>query len=99
MAMSGVVPVAGGTARAATAAGPIADTLLTLPRPAWIQPLINTGSVSTVGNVIIDPGFGFQTVPTIIAMFGTGGAAPPTTMPNITALMGGISDVSWVQPF
>lgn len=99
MAMSGISPVAGGTARAATAAGPIADNNLTLPRPAWIQPLINTGSVSTVGSVIIDPGFGFQTVPTVTIMFGTGGAAPPTTLPNITALMGGISDTSWVQPF
>jgi hypothetical protein len=83
--------------RASGVAGPIADTALTQPRPAWIQPLINTGSVSASGAVIVDPGFGFQTVPS--AAFISSGGLLTTSVPAATVSVGGITDYSWVQPF
>lgn len=46
--------------------------------------------------VIEDAGFGFQTVPRlgVIATSGT----PPTTVANLTAVVGGVTDVTLVQP-
>jgi len=94
VAMSGAI--VSGT-RAANVAGPIADTGLTQPRPAWIQPNITAGTVGTAGNIVIDPGFGFQAVPTVALISGTGVAVLSAI--NITTTVGGISDTSFVQPF
>ena len=98
------VPQAISTARAAGLGGAglvgngIQDTGLVFPRPAWIQPLLNSGSVSTTGNLIVDPGFGFQVAPIVTPMIATLATAPSTGI-NITSLVGGISDTSWIQPF
>lgn len=94
VAMSGAI--VSGT-RATNVAGPIVDTGLTQPRPAWIQPSLNAGSVSTTGSVIVDPGFGFQAVPTLALINGTGLAGSSGI--SITSLVGGQSDTNWVQPF
>jgi hypothetical protein len=87
--------IVGGT-RATNTAGPVADTALTQPRPAWIQPGIGTGSITVTGTVVVDPGFGFQAVPTL-GFITAGGLI--TTSVAATATVGGQTDYSWVQPF
>lgn len=80
-------------ARAANTAGPIADTLLSWARPAWAQLGTSANVVQNTNQTLIDPGFGMQAAPAVavIGSTGTGAAA--------TAAVGGVSDVSWVQPF
>jgi hypothetical protein len=82
--------------RASNVAGPIADITLTQPRPAWIQPGIGTGSVTVTGTVIVDPGFGFQSAPSL-GFISSGGTL--STSVAATASVGGQTDYSWVQPF
>ncbi len=81
--------------RAANVAGPIADFNLTQERLGIIQPNISGGVIQSTGNIIIDAGFGFQAVPGVGLVTSTGVA--PTTGINITATVGGTTDVSYVQ--
>jgi len=82
--------------RAANTAGPISDINLQFPRAAWITPNISAGVIQAAGNVVVDGGL-FQAVPTIALLNSTGVA--PTTGINITPTVGGVSDISYVQPF
>jgi len=82
-------------ARAANTAGAISDTGLTQPRAALISPNISAGVIQGAGNVIVDPGFGFQAVPGVGLISSTGVA--PTAGINITAVVGGTSDLSFLQ--
>jgi hypothetical protein len=81
--------------RAANTAGPIADALLTQPRPALISPSIAGGVIQGTNNTIVDAGFGLQAVPTMGLVSSTGVA--PTAGTNITALVGGTTDTSYLQ--
>lgn len=82
--------------RATSVAGPIADISLTQPRPAQITGTSTAGGkivASANGPVITDAGFGFQLVPSGIVVTGL---ATTAAVPVMT--VGGITDVSWLQP-
>lgn len=84
-----------GTA-AANTAGPISAPGLSFPRAAWFFLNISGGVVQGSGNVVTDPGI-FQAVPTFGLVSSTGVA--PTAGVNITVTVGGINDISYIQPF
>ena len=92
MAIFGALPTA---ARAANTAGPISDINLVQPRPAWIQPSITGGVVQATANLIVDAGYGFQTVPTLGLVSSTGVA--PTAGINITPTVGGTTDTTYIM--
>ena len=90
------MPITVAGTRAANTAGPINDTGLTQPRPAFVTLTITGGVVQAGGGTITDNGFGFQAVP-LFGLVTTSGVAP-TTGVNITSTVGGISDTSYLQP-
>ena len=97
---AGSVGIAGPTlvagASAANTAGPISTTGLSFPRAAWFFLNISGGVVQASGNTVVDPGL-FQAAPTF-GLISSSGVAP-TAGVSITVNVGGIPDVSYVQPF
>ena len=83
--------------RASNVAGPIADTGLTQPRPAFVQMALSVGTINTTGHIVIDAGYGFQAVPTVNLINATGAWAM-NPAPAVNAQVGGITDTSWLQP-
>jgi hypothetical protein len=85
--------------RAANVAGPIADVNLTIPRMAQLQGTSTAGGkaqASAVGaSVVADAGFGFQAVPSLVIL--PNGSGAPSTVAQLTAAVGGITDSSWIQ--
>jgi hypothetical protein len=75
---------------------PLHEKGITFPRPARIA--IATGSDLTVSTAVVeDGGFGIQAVPKlavigIYQLTGVSGTVPPT------AVVGGVTDTSWLQP-
>lgn len=83
--------------RASNTAGPLADTGLTQPRLGMIAGTSTAGgAITATGAVVVDPGFGFQAVPTLGVV--PAGNSLPTTIAQATATVGGQSDTSFIQP-
>lgn len=83
--------------RASNVAGPINDTLLTQPRMAMISGTSTAGgAIQTTGAVVVDPGFGFQAIPSLGVL--PAGNALPTVIAQATATVGGTSDQTYLQP-
>lgn len=60
--------------------------------------VVNAGSLNNgTTNIIEDPGFGFQKVPQV-AVIPTAGSQSVTTQGTFTAVVGGIADISFMQP-
>lgn len=86
--------------RASNVAGPIADTALTIPRPARIDGTTSAGgalgTTELTAAVVTDAGFGFQAVPK--GMVVSASAVAPATIATVTLTVGGITDTSFIQP-
>lgn len=75
------------------------DTLSIMPRNVSIQGVAQGGAIQTTSQVAIhDSGFGFQAVPKLYVIGGVTGGAAPTTVALVAAGVGGITDVSVIQP-
>lgn len=102
MSLTGITITNGGAAYGAapnieSSLGLIAQTHnnnLFLPRAARAVSTLAAGVIN--GTVIEDPGFGFQKIP-ILGTIMTGGT-PATTEATLTAVIGGINDVCFIQP-
>lgn len=85
--------------RATHTAGPIDDTGLTQPRMAQIAAVAGSASGGTLisaGQVVVDAGFGFQAVPNMVVI--PSSLTAPQIAATATAVVGGITDTSFLQP-
>ena len=57
-----------------------------------------TGTLNTNGHIVIDSGFGFQAVPSVNLINAGAGGVGQVTPAAVTALVGGVTDTSWIQP-
>jgi len=77
---------------------PRTHTGLTMPRASWIAGTSTVGgAVTATGAVVTDAGFGHQAVPNGFVIIG-GSGGPVTTSAQVTVTVGGITDVSYLQP-
>lgn len=80
----------------ASIAGPIVDIGLTQPRPAYLA-ITSAANALTTTTAVIDGGFGFQAVPTMLVLpAGNGGTVATSAL--VTCSVGGITDTSYLQP-
>ena len=93
--------VATGVANAFT--NPLHSTGVTFPRPARISCTVTSGAgITSAGATVEDPGIGIQVVPvlgTVGFNISASGGASANTPNGLTALVGGVTDTSIVQPF
>jgi hypothetical protein len=80
----------------ASIAGPVVDIGLTMPRPAWLA-ITSSANALTTTTAVIDGGFGFQALPTMLVL-PVGGAGTVATSALVTCSVGGTVDTSYVQP-
>jgi len=77
---------------------PLHEKGATFPRPARIQTALTSNQIVVTGSVVEDGGFGIQGVPSLayigqlLAITGVTGALPET------AIVGGVTDTSWLEP-
>lgn len=71
------------------------DLAVLVPRIGVILPTVASGTIQASAGTIVDSGLGMQTVPTFVVFNGNGAAATATTS---TGSVGGVSDVSFLQP-
>lgn len=80
----------------ASIAGPLVDIGLTQPRPAFLA-ITSSGNALTTTTAVIDGGFGFQAVPTMLVL-PAGGAGTVAASALVTCSVGGIVDTSYITP-
>lgn len=81
---------------------PLHTTGITFPRPARISAPIASSTIASATMVIEDAGFGIQVsaaTPVVLADFVVGSGGTSANTPNPTITFGGISDVTYLQPF
>ena len=93
---SGAAPNSSGSALSAANTNPFTSTGQLYPRPFAASGILS-GTTLTLAQILIqDFGFGYQGVPLLGVV--TSGTAAPTTIANVTATVGGVSDTSLLQP-
>jgi hypothetical protein len=91
-----LVTTSGGlTAATPTHTNPQIEQGLTDVRPAWIQAALNSGAITATGQIITNNGYGFQAVPSAVAISANG---LPTGGATLVMSVGGITDTSYIQP-
>lgn len=77
-------------------ANPLLATAATFPRQGRFAGAIGTVSGVSSAGIVLDSGYGMQQVPTMYVI--TGGTSVFTTNPALVATVGGVTDLSYVQP-
>jgi hypothetical protein len=96
--MGSPITNSGFTARAtAGIAGPIMDTQLTQPRPAFISITVAANALTTTATVI-DAGYGFQQTFTPVVVGGLGSVPNSGSAGAVTLTWGGQTDTCYLQP-